>query len=202
MRRRCIVGLDFCRMCWGVWLCRLLRGRWVSLFHILSHIGMKCADLIDCEVTKFGYSNPWLFLSGSLTAVSGGMLSTFKTTTGNVKIDGILVLCGSGAALATQMVCSPSSLPSPSILLTHAAHHSHNGSIATKRHLDRHGHIRFLPVSGTASPETFLYPEITSHPSHLLILTPIPSPQIPRRLPLPRNRRKYLRPTTHQEHHF
>jgi hypothetical protein len=59
----------------------------------------------DHKVTKYGHYNPWIFLGATLTAISGGVFATFKTTTGNNMINGILVMSGFGASIIIQMVC-------------------------------------------------------------------------------------------------
>lgn len=62
------------------------------------------------SVTKFGLFNPWLFLGGVLSAVSGGILSTFTVGTSSSMINGILAMSGMGMALLIQTVSATSTI--------------------------------------------------------------------------------------------
>jgi hypothetical protein len=54
-------------------------------------------------VTKLGYFNPWLFFGSAMTAIAGGLFSTFHLDTDSGKWIGYQIFLGAGAGTAIQM---------------------------------------------------------------------------------------------------
>lgn len=54
-------------------------------------------------MTKIGYLNPWLYAGSILTAISGGLASTYQLDTGSPHWIGFQVLQGAGVGFSIQM---------------------------------------------------------------------------------------------------